>query len=168
MNLVDQVFHEIITPFLEPRIKKNSLKAVKGYVKTIQGLRVVAISLYSASAIAAVMVSGIVLMIVAIVGLLPIDPRAALIGLLVLGAIMTGVAAFLTVGAFKEQVWLEKSKANDLMEATLKPWETPFSVPDYRKIFSGEAKSAPAHPKVSADDAALTSRPLGTTSALQS
>ncbi len=141
MNLVDQLFHEVITPFLEPRIKKNSLKAVKAYVKTIQGLRATAISLFGLSAIAAVIVTGVLLMVIAVVGLLPIDPRSALIAMLVVGVLLTAAGSFLAYGAFKEDIWLEKTKAGDLIEAAMKPWETPYSIPDPRKIFGGESSS---------------------------
>jgi hypothetical protein len=75
-------------------------------------------------------------MVCAAVGLLPIEPRTALVSVLVVGALLAAASAAVTIVSFKEALWLEKSKANDLMEAAIEPWETPYSIPDPRKILS--------------------------------
>jgi hypothetical protein len=136
MNLFEQIMNEVVTPFLEPRIKKTSLKAVKGYVTSVQVARKIAITSYGISAVVAAGVAGIILMIVAIIGLLPIEPQAALIAMLVLGAVLTLAAAILTRIGFNEAAWLEKSKANDMMAAAMNPWPTAYSVPDPRAVFA--------------------------------
>ena len=139
MSLVDQIFNDVVTPYLEPRIKRTSIKAVKGYIKGVAVARKIALTSYGIGAAAAVLVSGIVLMVVAIIGLLPINPQAALISLLVLGAVMTAVAAFIAYQGFAEKKWLEMSKSHEMMEAVLKPWPTAYSVPDPRKILQSES-----------------------------
>lgn len=161
MNLFEQVFNEVVTPFLEPRLKKSSLKAAKGYVQGVQSTRKVALASYGLGAVAATLVTGILLMVSALVGLLPIEPRTALVSVLVLGAILAAASAIVTIGGFKEALWLEKSKANELMEAAIQPWETPYSIPDPRKILSpGEAAKPVLAPGEEAQDSFDRNREL--------
>ena len=142
MNLIEQILNDVVTPFLEPRIKKSSLKAVKGYVQGVQAARTIAIASFHMSVVAAALVGGVLMMVIAIVGLLPVDPRASLIGMLVVGAILVFGSLLMAYGGFKESVWLENSKAHELMEAAMKPWETPYSVPDPRKILMPQSQQA--------------------------
>jgi outer membrane protein TolC len=71
VNLFDQIFNDVITPYLEPRLKKTSIQAVKAYIKSIEAARKVAVTSYGTGIAAASAVAGVVLMLVAIIGLLP-------------------------------------------------------------------------------------------------
>jgi hypothetical protein len=138
MSIFDQIFNDVVTPYLEPRIKRSSIKAMKGYIKGVEMARQIAITSYRIGIVAAIAVAGVTLMLVAIAGLLPLDPRAALLGLLTLGAVMAAGAAFLAHQWFREKQWLEMSKSHEMMDAVLKPWATAYSIPDPRKILQKE------------------------------
>jgi hypothetical protein len=142
MNVFNQIFDDVVTPYLEPRIKKTSLQAVKGYIKSVELARLVAMGTYALGAASAIAVTGVILMIVAIIGLLPIDPRSALISILVVGAVLTIASAVVAYLGFRQKQWLELSKSREMMEAAMKPWPTAYSVPDPRMIFKAESRSS--------------------------
>lgn len=196
MTVFEQIFNEVITPYLEPRIKKSSLQAVKTYVKGVEKARKVAIASYGLGTAASILVTGVILMIVAVLGLLPIAPVTALISMLVLGAILTIGSIVVVVKGLSQATWIEKSKSNEMIEAAMKPWETPYSIPDPRKILSPEqdsydknrelktsranrvpaptaydtidAHAPPAtYPSLTTTDAALVTRSIDTTNSLR-
>ncbi len=134
MSIFDQIFNDVVTPYLEPRIKRSSIKAVKTYIKGVAAARKIAVTAYGIGAVAAALVTGVTLMVIAIIGLLPVDPRVALICFLVLGAAMTVGAAFVAYQGLREDEWLKMSRSHEMIEAVLKPWPTAYSVPDPRKI----------------------------------
>ena len=119
--------------------------------------RKIAITSFGIGAVAGVAVVGIVLMIVAIIGLLPIDPQAALISILVLGAVMTSVAGFLAYKGFAEKKWLEMSKSYELMDAALGKWDNSLVPPDPREVMKKSAKAADAS-EARADSSLLATR----------
>lgn len=144
-GIFDQIFKDVVEPYLAPRIRKGSINAVKGYLTSVDVARKIAISAFGIGAVAGVMVTGVVLMLIAIVGLLPLDPHAVLIGILVAGALMTTASAVIAYRGFNEKRWLKMSKSYELMEAALGEWDNSLVPPNPRDVMKGETRTpAPA------------------------
>ena len=144
MSVLNQVFNDVVTAYLEPRIKRSSIKAVRRYIKAVEIARKIALASYQTSIAAAFLVVGLTLIVVSIIGLLPLDPQTALVCVLVLGTLLTAASGFVAYQGFREQHWLAMSKSHELMEAVLNPWPTAYSVPDPRKIFASQTSDAAA------------------------
>jgi hypothetical protein len=127
MSLTQTILRSFLAPMAEPGLRAGSIKAVKAYIKTVKAARLAFMGLFGIGAFAAVLISGICLVIAGIVGLLPITAQAVAIILLVIGAIMAiGSSVALTM-ILNQKRWLQASKSYELMEAVIAPW--PDSIP---------------------------------------
>lgn len=161
-GIFDQIFNDVVEPYLAPRIRKGSIKAVKGYLASVDVARKIAISAFGIGAVAGVMVTGIILMLIAVVGLLPLDPHAVLIGILVVGALMTIGSALIAYSGFAQKRWLKMSKSYELMEAALGEWDNSLIPPNPRDVMKRETRDpAPAPDIVPASRPFDTMTPFG-------
>lgn len=122
-RIMNMALGAVIGQLLKQRIRNGSIQAVKGYIQLVKAVRTVAIALVAIGAAAAVIVAGVLLTVVGLVGLLPVDPNTVAIIILCIGLVMTLVAGIGVYGFFNEKRWLEMSKAYELMDAALAPWD---------------------------------------------
>ena len=121
-QLINMLFVKYVGQFIEGSIRKNSIKAVKGYVQTVGLVRLAFIFAMQVSIATSILVAGLILMAVGIFDLFPLDPRMAAIASFVGGAILfvgSGIGLYLS---FREKRWLKVSKSYELMEAVTAPW----------------------------------------------
>ena len=142
-RLMNMALGAVIGQLLKQRIRNGSIQAVKGYIQLVKGVRMAAIALVAIGAAAAVIVAGIILTVVGLVGLLPVDPNTVAIIILCIGLVMTVGAGIGVYGFFNEKRWLEMSKAYDLMDAALAPWDG-ILPPNPMDVLKGHAHSPPA------------------------
>lgn len=161
-SVFDQIFNDIVEPYLAPRIRRGSIKAVKGYLASVEVARKIAITAFGIGAVAGIMVTGVILMLIAIVGLLPLDPQAVLIGVLVVGTLMTAGSAFVAYRGFAERRWLKMSKSYELIEAALGEWDNSLVPPNPRDVMKRGQTAAPTRSPVTAPDIVPVSRPFDT------
>lgn len=136
-SILNQIFDDVVEPYLAPRIKRGSIKAVKGYVSAVKVAREIALAAFGLGAVAGILVTGLILVVVGIIGLLPITTQAMLISLIVIGLAMLAVSGFLVYDGAKEKNWLEWTKANSLIAAVTSDWENSLIPPDPRAVMAG-------------------------------
>lgn len=123
IRLLNMAFGAVLGHLLKQRIRSGSIQAVKGYIQLIKAARTLVIGLVVAGGAAGVLIGGVLLMVVGLVGLLPVDPNTVAIIILCIGGVITALSAFGFYAFFSEKRWLEMSKAYDLMDAALAPWD---------------------------------------------
>ena len=138
-RVVNMAFGAVLGKFVHDQMRKGSIKAVKQYIEIIRVSRMAAMALVGVAAVAAVLVAGIVLMIVGIIGLLPIEPNAVAWSVLGFGVLLTVIAGVGVGLAFSEKRWLEASKAYEMMDLALSPWEG-LVPPNPTSVFRAQAK----------------------------
>lgn len=121
-RLLNMAIDAFLTQVLEPRIREGSIKAVKGYITAVKGVRLGLLALFALGLAGAVLVSGIVLTVVGLVGLMPIDVNAMAVSILVIGVLLSLIAGIGIAMVFNQRRWLEMSKSYELMDAVLSPW----------------------------------------------
>ena len=122
-RILSMALSAVLGQVIEQRVRKGSIAAVKNYIQLVRLARMATLGLVGLSVAAAVLVAGILLVVVGIVGLLPIEPNTVAIILLSVGALLTLIAAIGFGFAFNEKRWLEVSKAYELMDVALGPWD---------------------------------------------
>lgn len=121
------IFKNLYMRFFQAKVRRGSLKAVRGYVKSVEMVRLGLIGLVALGAAAAIFIVGIVLAVTGFMALAPVDPRAMALTALIVGVLLAAIAGVIMVLVFNQKRWLRLSRAYDLMEAALAPW--PGSVP---------------------------------------
>ena len=109
------------------------------------------------SMLSAVFVSGIILLVLGLIALIPLAAANFQIVLLSVGALLTilsGTAVFL---GFSEKRWLELSKSYEMMDAVLGPWEglTPPNPFKPSTAVSIDASSEPGQATTAAESASV-------------
>ena len=122
-RIMSMALSAVLGQVIEQRVRKGSIVAVKNYIQLVRIARMATLGLVGLSVAAAILVAGILLVVVGIVGLLPIEPNTVAIILLSIGGLLTLVAAAGFGFAFSEKRWLEVSKAYELMDVALGPWD---------------------------------------------
>ena len=122
-RILTMALSAVLGQVIEQRVRKGSIVAVKNYIQLVRVARMATLGLVGLSIAASVLVAGILLVVVGIVGLLPIEPNTVAIILLSVGAVLTLIAAIGFGFAFNEKRWLEISKAYELMDVALGPWD---------------------------------------------
>lgn len=123
IRLLNMAFGAVLGQLLKQRIRSGSIQAVKGYIQLVKAMRTLVIGLVVAGGAAGVLIGGILLTVVGLVGLLPVDPNTVAIIVASIGGVLTLVAGIGFYTFFNEKRWLEMSKAYDLMDAALAPWD---------------------------------------------
>lgn len=141
-SILNRIFEDIVEPYLAPRIKRGSIGAVKSYVSSIKILRDVALTSFTIGTVAGVLVTGLVLVAVGVIGLLPISAQAMMISMIVIGLLMTAVAAYLAWDGARETKWLEWSKSNQLIEAAIGEWENSLIPPNPKTVMKAQPPEA--------------------------
>jgi hypothetical protein len=147
-QLINMLFMKYVGRFIEGSIRKNSIKAVKGYVQTVGLVRLSFLFAMQVSIATSILVAGLILMAVGIFDLFPLDPRMAAIASFVGGAILfvgSGIGLYLS---FSEKRWLKVSKSYELMEAVTAPWPgmmppNPFDIINAQPEKSPKVEKAP-------------------------
>jgi hypothetical protein len=121
-RFMNMAFGAIVGQMLKHKIREGSIKAVKGYIEVVKYARLGVLGLFGLGAVAALLISGIVLMVIGVVGLLPIEATTAAIVLLVVGALLTLLVGVGLYMAFQQSRWLEVSRSYELMDTVLAPW----------------------------------------------
>lgn len=148
-SLLKMIMGSLIEPWVEPRVRAGSIKAVKAYLQAIKIARYAVMGLFGLGAFAAILVTGILLLIMGVVGLLPVDPRAVAWTATIIGAILTIAALVGAFILFSQRRWLQMSKSYELMDAVLSPWPSVIP-PNPADVLKGEGpkgalrKEAPA------------------------
>jgi hypothetical protein len=142
-RIMNMALGAVIGQLLKQKIRNSSIQAVKSYIQLVKGARAIAMALVAIGAVAAVIVAGIMLTVVGLVGLLPVDPNTVAIIILCIGLVMTLAAGIAVYGFFNEKRWLEMSKAYDLMDAALAPWDG-ILPPNPVDVVKGETHVPPA------------------------
>lgn len=141
-SVLEHIFENVVEPYLAPQLKRGSIKAVQSYVSSIKVLREVALTSFRIGSVAGVLVTGLVLIVVGVIGLLPVTAQAALISVIVLGVVMTSVATYLALQGAKEKNWITWSKSNELIAAVTGEWENSLIPPNPRDVMSSQAQEA--------------------------
>lgn len=119
---LNMAFGAVIGHFLKDKIRRGSIKAVKAYIQIVSFLRLGLLGIFGLGVAAAVLVSGIVLVVVGIIGLLPIEATSAAVSILVIGLLFSIGAGIGLIMLFSQKRWLEMSKSYELMDSVLAPW----------------------------------------------
>ena len=149
-SVLGHIFENVIEPYLAPQIKRGSLQAVKGYVSSIKILREIALTSFRLGIVAGVLVTGLVLIVIGTLGLLPITQEAMLISVIGIGFVMTSVASYIAFEGAKERNWIKWSKANQLISAAIGDWDNPLIPPDPRVVMSKQTADRAAESERSA------------------
>lgn len=142
-RLMNMALGAVIGQLLKQKVRNSSIQAVKAYIQLVKGARAVAMALVAIGAVAAVIVAGVILTVVGLVGLLPIEPNTVALIILCIGVVMTLTASFFVYGAFREKHWLEMSKAYDMMDVALAPWNG-ILPPNPMDVLKGNVQVPPA------------------------
>ncbi|MES2855336.1 MAG: hypothetical protein V4692_05715, partial [Bdellovibrionota bacterium] len=126
-RLIQIILRSMIAPAVEPTLRSGSIKAVKAYIQAVKVARLALMGLFGIGAFAAVLVTGVCLLIFGAVGLLPIDPQMVALIILIVGAVMTLVSGIALYMMLSQKRWLAASRAYEMMEAVMAPW--PDSIP---------------------------------------
>lgn len=148
-RFMNMAFGAFIRHFLQQKVRKGSIQAVKYYITAVKFVRFGIMGLFGLGVAASILVSGIVLMIVGIVGLLPIEAQSVAITVLVIGLVLALLSAFAMLILFSQRRWLEMSKSYEMMDAALAPWKG-MMPPNPVDVLKGRGP----HPGVSLADAA--------------
>jgi hypothetical protein len=154
-RLMNMMFGAFIGRFLKDRIRRGSIQAVKGYLHAVRALRMGLMGLFGIGVVSAVLVSGIVLVIVGIIGLLPITTTAMSASILIIGLVLSVATSIGLIMAFNQKRWLKMSKSYELMDAVLTPWSGVLP-PNPAEVIKREAADTP--PPVPHAAAATTSK----------
>ncbi|MES2964683.1 MAG: phage holin family protein [Bdellovibrionota bacterium] len=136
MNIKEEVFRNIVEPFLRPRIKKGSIQAVKGYVTAVKFGRYAVMGLFGLGAFAALFVVGLFMAIIGAIGLLPVEAETVALTTLIIGLVLfvgAGIGALLL---FNQRRWLTMSKSYEMMDAVLSPWPS-MMPPNPKDVMNG-------------------------------
>lgn len=134
-------FGTLVRQILKERIRRGSIEAVKAYITMVKSVRMAFLGLLALGMTASILVTGLVLAVVGLLGLLPLEARTVSWTLLVLGvllAVLSGVGLGIL---FSQRRWLEVSKSYDLMDAALAPWPGLFP-PNPMEIFKGTSSAS--------------------------
>ncbi|MEK7358175.1 MAG: phage holin family protein [Bdellovibrionota bacterium] len=123
-RITDEIFKMIVEPFLRPRIKRGSIKAIKGYVTGVKFARFAAMGLFGLGVYSALFVVGFFLLVFGAVGLLPIEAETVAWTALIVGAVLFIASSIGAIIAFSQRRWLTMSKSYEMMDAVLSPWPT--------------------------------------------
>lgn len=126
-RLLNLALSAIVGDLLKAKVREGSIKALKAYLMAIKGLRFGVMGLVALGVTASILVSGLVLMIIGLVGLFTLNSNSFSISVLVIGALMTLATGIGFALLFSQRRWLELSKSYELMDAVLAPW--PGSLP---------------------------------------
>lgn len=129
-------FGALVRQVLRERIRRGSIQAVKVYITMVKNARMALLGLLALGATASILVTGIVLAIVGILGLLPLEARTISWTLLVVGALLAIVSGVGLGMIFSQRRWLELSRSYELMETALAPWPGIFP-PNPMGVFRG-------------------------------
>ncbi len=121
-RFMNTAFGALIGQMVKERIRRGSIQAVKGYIQGVNVARYALMGLFGIGAVSAILVTGLLLVIIGIVGLLPIEATSMAITLLVIGLVLALVSGIGLIIAFNQKRWLEMSKSYELMDAVLAPW----------------------------------------------
>lgn len=121
-RLFNLAFGAVIQHVVKQKVREGSIKAVKAYISAVKGARLALMGLTALGVTASILVSGIVLMIIGLVGLFTLNANSFAITMLVIGAVLTLLVAIGFALMFSQKRWLELSKSYELMDAVLAPW----------------------------------------------
>lgn len=134
--------------FLKNKVRRGSIRAVKGYIQGVRFLRLGIMGLFGLGAFASVLVAGIILVVLGIVGLLPISSLAMAITVLVIGVVLACGSGLGSYFLFSQKRWLEASRSYELIDAALAPWPG-MMPPNPLDILKGEGPRSDARaPKI--------------------
>lgn len=140
-RLFNLVFSAIIGHLIKQKIREGSIKIVRAYVAVVKNIRLAALGVFALSAAAAVLVSGLVLVIVGLVSFLPMDASRMPWVILSIGAVLALVSGIGLALVFSQKRWLQMSKSYELMEVVLGPWPGMLP-PNPAEILKGKGRLA--------------------------
>jgi hypothetical protein len=107
---------------IQTRVRRGSIKAVKTYITLIKNIRLATMGVSGLGILSSVLVSGLVLVLIGLISLIPVAAENFPIALLLVGAVLSILAAGTMFIIFSEKRWLEYSKAYEMMDGVMGPW----------------------------------------------
>lgn len=126
-RLLKALFMQIYTRFFETKVRRGSLQAVRGYIKAVEYVRLGLIGLVALGATAALLVSGVILLLMGLLALAPLEPTTLAVLTSGIGIVFILIAGIMMAIVFSQKRWLEMSRSYDLLDIALSPW--PNAVP---------------------------------------
>jgi len=119
---IEAAIEMLVAHFFGAAIRRRSIQAVRAYVQGVKYARTGVFAIFGLGLLAALMISGVVLMVIGIVELLPLTPIAMALSYLAMGFLMAFISLTIVIHFFREKRWLAVSRSFELIDAVLEPW----------------------------------------------
>jgi len=126
-RLLRTLFMQIYSRFFQAKVRRGSLQAVRGYIKAVEYVRLGLMGLAALGATAALLVSGVILLLMGLLALVPMEPTTFAVLTSGIGIVFILIAGIMMAIVFSQKRWLEMSRSYDLLDVALSPW--PNAVP---------------------------------------
>lgn len=141
-RFVNLAVGQIIWSAVSQKIREGSIKAVRSYIMAVKTARMVTMGAFALGVVASLLVTGLVLVIVGLIGLAP-APENLPVVMIATGLVLAILAAITMWAVFSESRWLKLSRTNELMDMALSPWPGMLP-PNPVKAMKGEPVPAKA------------------------
>jgi hypothetical protein len=120
-RFVNLAMGQMIRSAVSHKIREGSIKAVRTYILAVKTARMVTMGAFALGVVASLLVTGLVLVIVGLIGLAP-APENLPVVFIATGIVLAILAGIVMWAVFSESRWLKLSRTNELMDLALNPW----------------------------------------------
>lgn len=124
-RLLNLALGKMLTQILKQKIREGTIRAARSYLLTIKTMRLVTLAIFGLGVAASMLVSGIVCVIVGLIGLSPSTAGLPVI-LIATGVVFALVALIGILMLFSQERWLRISRSYELIDTVLGPWPGVF------------------------------------------